>query len=86
VIKREVRVSIFNNGNSQYIANSAIVSSIHNMANPDKWKFNPWKSVGSNPLIFTSKDKEVVDSEQVDLIFEFVIVCKGDNEVTKDIS
>lgn len=77
---------MFNNASSQYIANSACVSSIHDPANPDKWKFNPWKSVGPNPLIFTSKEKSVVDSDQVDLIFEFVIVCKGDNEATKDIS
>ncbi len=86
MVKREVRVSLYNNRLNRYIANSAVVGSIYDPNNPDKWKFNPWKAVGPNPLIFTSKDKDVVDSDNVDLIFEFVIVCKGDNKTTKDIS
>lgn len=86
IVKREVRVSMYDTKTGKYIANSAYVHAIYETKNLDKWKFNSWGSVGPNPLIFTSKDKEVVgDEADVHLIFEFVIVCKmGQN--CKDMS
>ena len=77
IIQREVRISIYNGRRNEYIANSAVVAAIYENSNPDTWKFNAWKSVGPNPLIFTSKDKDVVEADEVELIFEFVIICKG---------
>jgi len=84
-MKREVRVSMFNGKSGQYIANSACVSAIYEEKNLDKWKFNSWGAVGPNPLIFTSKDEEVVKEDDVQLIFEFVLFCRMGTE-SKQIS
>ena len=85
-MRREVRVSMYDQKRAQHIANTSTVAAIYNKSDLDKWTFNSWSAVGPNPLIFTSKDKEVVGEEaDVDLIFEFVIICKMGNN-SKDIS
>jgi Ca2+-binding EF-hand superfamily protein len=86
IAKREVRVCLYNGRSGQYVGNSAIVAALHEDDTPDKWKFNTWKKVvGPNPIIFTSRDKEIVEIDEVQIIFEFVLICKG-GDSTKDIS
>lgn len=76
---------MYNGKTGQYIANSAVVAAIYDKSNLDKWKFNSWGAVGPNPLLFTSKDEEVVREDDVQMIFEFVLCCKMGKSF-KDIS
>ena len=85
IVKREVRVVLYNHSTNQYIANTCLVKAEWKVDDKDIWKFNPWKKVGPNPLIFSTKDEELVKDDNVSLIFEFVMLCKM-GTTNKDIS
>lgn len=85
ILKREVRVILYNVKSGQYIGNTCCVKAEWKQEDKDIWRFNLWKKVGPNPLIFTTKDEQLAKDDDVSLIFEFVMMCKM-GQGFKDIS
>lgn len=85
ILKRVVRVSIFDFDKSKFIGNSTYVVAKLNDKNKDQWKFNPIKQSGTNPILFRTDDITHKD-RNIHLIFEFVIYCKMDKSTIKELN
>jgi Ca2+-binding EF-hand superfamily protein len=84
IAKRVVRVSIFDFKKQKFIANSSFVIASCNPRYKDIWKFNKWSETGTNPLIFRTEEYECKDNAFI--IFEFVIYCKQDKDIIKELN
>ena len=75
IMKRAVRVGIFNSATKDYIANAVQVQADLQKNTEDKWVF-PKTDISLNPLIFRNTASSQLDMEKTKFIFEFVIYYK----------
>ena len=80
IIKRIVRVCIFDFDSKKFIGNSTYVVAKYDSKYKDEWKFNKWGETGTNPLIFRTDQFDIKD-KNVHIVFEFVIYCKDRDSV-----
>ena len=77
VLKRAVRVGIFDDVKQQYVANIIQVPAEWTAGKDGNWRFNTKKDIGLNPVIFCESAFEVADPAQHSLVFEFVIYLQN---------
>lgn len=76
VIKRVVRIGLFDASKRDFIANSVQIDAKWSAAQEDKWIFNARDTSGGNPILFRSTALACLDKTQVCVIFEFVLYIK----------
>lgn len=73
IVKRIVRVGLFDVNNRELIFNCAHVIADWNQANEDVWQFMPASKAESlNPLLFRTTAIDDLNRAEVNFIFEFV--------------
>ena len=85
IIKRVVRVSVFDFDKNRFLANSTYVVAKYNDKYKDQWKFNRIKDTGTNPILFRTDELQLKD-KNVHIVFEFVIYCKQGTDDVKEIN
>lgn len=79
VVKRALRIGIFNATKKEYIANAVQVEARWESSAEDKWLFNK-SNISLNPLLFRSTKKDDLDLANTQFVFEFVIYYKKANQ------
>lgn len=77
IMKRAVRIGIFNSETKDYIANAVQVEANWAASAEDKWTFSKEK-FALNPVLFRTSRKDNLDVQTNSFIFEFVIYLKND--------
>jgi len=83
-MKRAIRVGIYDKNIKEFIANTAQIP-IHSSVGwtpgkPDEWHFNTKKEIGLNPILFRSTVEADLKTEDISIIFEFVIYLRTFNK------
>lgn len=79
IVKRAVRIGIFNSETKDYIANAVQVEANWAASAEDKWTFSKEK-FSLNPVLFRSTKKDNLDLQTNCFIFEFVIYLRNDTQ------
>ena len=78
IMKRAVRIGIFDSKRKQYFANAVQIPATWSQKAEDKWEFSVGKNT-LNPVLFRSTAKDNLDLEHMAFVFEFVIYYKANN-------
>ena len=73
IVKRAVRIGIYNKAKHDYIANAVQVEAEWADNARDKWTF---KKTNLNPVLFRSTKRDDLNLESIQFVFEFVIYYK----------
>lgn len=85
ILKRVVRVTLFDFDSNKFITGSSFVLAKWNSKTKDQWKFNKESETGTNPLIFRTDDFQCKE-RNIHLIFEFVVYCKMNQDTCKELN
>ena len=78
VVKRAVRIGIFDSKKKTYISNAVQIEAKWEQKAEDKWNFTK-SNTSLNPVLFRSTRKDDLDLQAMQFIFEFVIYYKRGN-------
>lgn len=76
IVKRAVRVGIFDSQKKEYFANAVQVEAGWQANTEDKWIFSK-NNVSLNPVLFRSTRKDNLDLDHSQFVFEFVIYYRS---------
>ena len=76
IMKRAVRIGIFDSVKKEYIANAVQVEATRQDNAADKWNFAKNNTTSLNPVLFRTTRKDGLDLSNTKFIFEFIIYYK----------
>ena len=79
IVKRAVRIGIFNQSTKEYMANAVQVEADWEPSKEDVWSFKKSENIMGylNPVVFRSTKRDNLDLQNTMFIFEFVIYYKS---------
>ena len=84
IVKRVVRVGLFDDVKKELIHNSAFVVAEWNPNNEDIWTFQPAsRNESLNPILFRSTPKDDLNRQEIQFIFELVVYIAQDGKTTE---
>lgn len=84
IVKRVVRVGLFDNVKQDLIFNSAQIVASWNQGSEDIWEFNNGPSASNlNPIIFRTTQIDDLNKQDVFLVFELVVYVKNGAKTTE---
>jgi hypothetical protein len=83
IVKRVVRIGLYDKANHDLIANSCQVLAEWTPANEDVWTFSSTAPGSLNPVLFRTTQKEDLNRQHVVLIFELVVYVVVQNKTTE---
>ena len=79
IVKRAVRIGLFNHATKDYFANAVQVEASWAPNVEDKWTFRR-DAKSLNPVLFRSTESDNLSLENMHFVFEFVIYYKNENQ------
>lgn len=69
-------MALYDKTNEAFFGNSVYVNVEWNEKEEDKWKFSTSSKAGTNPIMFSTSDPDIVEKDNTNLVFEMVMDVK----------
>jgi hypothetical protein len=82
IVNRKIKMTLFDEVKEVFFSNSCYVNVEWTEKEEDKWRFPDPSKGSTNPIMFTTKDFDLVEQNHTSIVMEFIVEQKLGDEVT----